>query len=112
MRTKTESLRHSESKREKSARVGRGTGDVPMEPGNRDDEEVAVRHADASGGDIRDNQHEGDRMRDIHVGKRGSEAASEDQPDKLRKIVRFEQEASSPSESSDPTVALEYPASC
>ena len=39
----------------KGARVERGAGDVPMEPGNRDDEQVAVRHADASGGDIREN---------------------------------------------------------
>ena len=37
-----------------------------MEPGNRDDEQVAVRHADASGGDIRENQHEEDRMRERH----------------------------------------------
>ena len=52
-------------------------------------------------------------MRDIHVGKRGPEAASEEQPDKLRKTVRFEQEASSSSAaaSSDPTVALENPSS-
>ena len=42
-----------------------------MEPVNRDDEQVAVRHADASGGYIRENQHEEDMMRDIHVGKRG-----------------------------------------
>ena len=48
-------------------------------------------------------------MRDIHVGKRGSEAG-EEQPDKLRKTVRFEQEASSAALSSDPTVALEYTA--
>ena len=84
---------------------------MPMEPGSRADEQVAVRHADASGGDIRENQHEEDRMRDIHVGKRGPEAACEEQPDKLRKTVRFEQEASSAAASSDPTVALEYPAS-
>ena len=45
----------------------------PMEPGNRDDEKVAVRHADASGGDIRENQHEEDRIRDIHVGKKKKE---------------------------------------
>ena len=51
-------------------------------------------------------QHEEERMRDIHVGKRGSEAASEEQPDKFRKTVRFEQEASSASSSSDPPVAL------
>ena len=82
-----------------------------MEPGNRDDEQVAVRHADASGGDIRENQHEEDRMRDIQVSKRGLEAAGEEQPDKLRKTVRFEQEAPNASASSDPYVALEYPAS-
>ena len=52
-------------------------------------------------------------MRDIHVGKRGPEAAGEEQPGKLRKTVRFEQEApsSSAAASSDPTVTLEYPAS-
>ena len=88
------------------ARVERGAGDVPMEPGNRDGEQVAVRHPDASGGDIRETQHEEDRMRDIHVGKRGSEAAGEEQPDKLRKTVRFEQEAPSAAASSDPSVAL------
>ena len=75
------------------------------EPGNRDDEQVVVRHADASGGDIRENQHEEDIMRDIHTGKRGSEAVGEEQADKLRKTVRFEQEAS---RASAPTVALEY----
>ena len=55
----------------KRARGKRCAGDVPMEPGNRSDEQVAVRHADASSGDIRENQHEEDRMGDIHVGKRG-----------------------------------------
>ena len=98
-------------KERKRARVERGAGDVPIGPRNRDDELVAVRHADASGGDIRENQHEEERMRDIDVGKRGSEAAGEDQPDKLRKTVRFEQEAPSAAPSSDPTVALEYPPS-
>ena len=98
-------------KERKRARVERGAGDVPMEPGNRDDEQVAVRHADASGGDIRENQHEEDRMRDIHVGKRGSEAAGEEYPDKLRKTVRFDQEASSASACSDPTVAQDFLAS-
>ena len=80
----TETERIKERKR---ARVERGAGDVPIEPGNRGDEQVAVRHADASGGDIMENQHEEDRMRDIRVGKRGSEAAGEEQPDKLRKTV-------------------------
>ena len=43
--------------------------------------------------------------------EKGPEAAGEEQPDKLRKTVRFEQEAPSAAASSDPTVALEYPAS-
>ena len=94
----------------KRARVERCAGDVPVEPGNRADEQVAVRHADASGGDIIENQHEEDRVRDIHVGTRGPEAG-EEQPDKSRKTVRFEQEASSAAASSDPYVALEYLAS-
>ena len=98
-------------KERKRARVERGAGDVPMKPGNRDDDHVAVRRADASGGDIRENQHEEKRMRDIHDGKKGYEAASEEQPDKLRKTLRFEQEASSASASSDPTVTPEYLAS-
>ena len=54
---------------------------------------MAVRHEDASGGDITENQHEEERMRDIQVSKRGSEAASEEQPDNLRKTGRLEQEA-------------------
>ena len=74
-----------------------------MEPRNRDDEQVAVRHADASGGGITENQQEENRMRDIHDGRRVSEAASEEQPDKLRKTVRFEQESPSASASSRPT---------
>ena len=98
-------------KERKRARVERGAGDVPVERGNRDDEQTAVRHADASGGDIRENQHDENRMRDIHVGKRGLEGASEEQPDKLRKTVRFEQEAPSAATSSDPAVPLECPAS-
>ena len=72
---------------------------------------MAVRHAGASGGDITENQHEENRMRDIHVGKRGSEAASEEQPDKLMKTVQFEQETPSASASSGTLVALGYPAS-
>ena len=62
-------------KERKRARVERGAEDVPMVPENRYDEQVAVRHTDASGGDIRENQHEEDRIRDIHIGKRGSVAA-------------------------------------
>ena len=71
------------------------------EPGNRD-EQVAVRHSDASGGYIMENQHEEERMRDIQVSKKGSEAASEEQTDKWKKKIRFEQEAPNASESSDP----------
>ena len=56
-------------KEKKRARVERRAGDVPVEAANRDDEQMAVRHADASGGDITENQHEENRMRDIHVGK-------------------------------------------
>ena len=97
-------------KERKRARVERGAGDVPVEPGNRD-EWVAVRHADASGGDIIENQHEEERMRYIQVSKRGSEAASEEQSDKWRNTERLEQEAPNASASSDPYVALEYPAS-
>ena len=69
---------------------------MPREPVSRADEQVAVRHADASGGDIRENQHVHNRVRDIHVGKKGSEAASEEQPDGAGTTH----------------VSLEYPASC
>ena len=71
-------------KERRRARVERCAGDMPMESGNRDDEQMALRHADASGGNIIENQHEEDRMRDIHIGKRGPEVAGEEQPDKLR----------------------------
>ena len=43
---------------------------MPMEPRNRDAGQRAVRHADASGGDITQNKHEENKMRDIRVGKR------------------------------------------
>ena len=54
-----------------------------------------------------------DRMREIHVGKRGSEAAGEEESDEWRKTVRFEQESlsSSAAASSYTTATLEYPAS-
>ena len=41
-----------------------------MEPGNRDDEQVAVRHADAPGGHIMENQHDEKKMRGIRVIKK------------------------------------------
>ena len=74
----------------------RGTGDVPKVLENRDDEQMAVRQADASGGYFIENHDEENRMRDIQVGTR-PEAASEEQPDKLRKTARFEQEGETPS---------------
>ena len=94
-------------KERKRARVERGAGNVPVEPGNRADEQKEVRHADASGGDFIENQHEENRMRDVHIGKRGSETADEEQPDKLRKTVRFEQEAPKTSSSSTTHVSLD-----
>ena len=60
---------------------------MPVEPGNREDEQMTVRHADASGADITENQHDENRMRDIHIGKRGSEAAIET----VRKRVQDEE---------------------
>ena len=60
---------------------------------------------------MNENQHDEKRMRDIRIAKRGSEAAGEEQPDKLRKTVRFKQEAPSAGSSSDRRVALEYPSS-
>ena len=97
-------------KEKRRARNERGAGDVLMEPGNKADEQVAVRHADASGGDIRESQHEEDKMRDIQVGKAGPEATGEEHFDKWRNTVRFEHEAPNASASSEPCVALEYPA--
>ena len=89
-------IAETERVREKRrARIERGAVDVPREPGNKDDEQVAVRHADASGGYIKENQHEQKRMRYVQVSKRRS--------------VRFEQESQNASASSDPKVALEYP---
>ena len=67
------------------ARRERGAVDVPGEPENRDDEQVAVRHEDALGGYITGNQHEEKLMRYIQVRKRGSEAASEEHSEKWRK---------------------------
>ena len=90
-----------------TAGVERGAGDVPMEP--RNEERMADRHAVEAGED--EKQHEENRMRDVHIGKRGSETANEEQPDKLSKTVRFEHEAPNTSSSSSTHVSLEYPAS-
>ena len=90
------------------ARIEPGAGDVPEVPREKDDEQVAVRHADASGGYIIENQHEEKRKRDIQVNERGSEATNEEQTVEWRKTVRSEQEAPNTSVSSDPYVALEH----
>ena len=86
-------------KERKRARVERKAGDLPMEHGKKDDKQMTIRHADASGGDITENQHDENIMRDSHIGKRGQETANEEQPDMLRKLVRFEQDDPSTSTS-------------
>ena len=63
------------------------------------EEQMAARHAVASGRGL-ESQHDENRMRGIHIGNRGSETANEEQPDKLRKTVRSEQEAPNISSSS------------
>ena len=80
---------------------------MPEEPGNKNVEQVAVRHADASDGYITENQYEKIRVRDIQVSKRGSGATSEEPSDKWRKIERLDHESPNTSASSDPCVALE-----
>ena len=70
---------------------------------------MADRHAVASGEE--EKQHEEDRMmRDIHIGNRGLETANEEQPDKLRKTIRFEQESPNTSSSSSTHVSLVFSA--
>ena len=75
------------------ARIERGAGDLPEEPGDKCDEQVTVRHAGASGDCSIENQHEEKRKRDMQVNERGSEATNEEQADEGRKMVRFEQDA-------------------
>ena len=70
---------------------------------------MADRHVVASGED--ESQHDENRMRDIHIDKRGSERARGEQPDKMRRTVRFEQEAPNTSPFSATPVSLEYLAS-
>ena len=107
-RMKTYKYRIAERRRVRGrrARIERGAGDVPEEPGSKNDEQVAVRRADAPGGT--ENQHEEKIMRDIRVNKRGSGATSEEQLDEWRKTERLEHEAPNTSASSDPFVALEH----
>ena len=82
-----------------------------VEPGNKNDEQVAVLHADASGGYIVENQHEKKIMRHIRVNKKdqGQQAKNnwtngERQNDLSMKLQ--------PSASSNPCVAPEYLVSC
>ena len=91
----------------KRAREERGVGEVPSEP--RKGEQMSDRHAVASGEDER--QHDENRIGDILIGQRGSETTNEEQPDKLRKTVRFDQDAPNTSPSSTMHVSLQYPAS-
>ena len=78
------------------ARVERGAGDVPGEPGNA--EQMADRHAVASGEE--EKQHEENRMRDIQNWQKRIGGSKQKQPDRLRKTVRFEQEVPNTSSSS------------
>ena len=64
---RTESLGGSESERIEEPELGEVQGEVLEESGNEYDEQVAVRHADASGGHIMENHHEKRRTRDIQV---------------------------------------------
>ena len=112
MKTYQDRIAETERVREGNrARIERGEGNVPMEPWNRDDEQVAVRQCGRIWPYITENHHEENRISDIQVSKKGSEAASEEQSDEWRKTERLEHEAPNASASSDPYVALEYPAS-
>ena len=63
-----------------------GAEDVPMEP--KSEEQMLDRHAVASGEE--EKPHEGNVMRNVHIGKRESETAHEEHADNLWKTVRFE----------------------
>ena len=80
---------------------------MPVEPRN-EEQQMADRHAVAFGEE--EKQHDENMMRDIHMGQTGPETANEGQPDKLRKTVRFEQEAPNTSSSLTMHVSLEHPA--
>ena len=106
-RPRTESPRHSEWKRGKELEL-RSARNVLVEPGN--EEQVVDRHAVASGEEEKTSTKE-NGMKDIHIGKGGSETAHEEQLDKSRKTLRFEQDAPNSSSYSTMHVFLEYPAS-
>ena len=54
------------------------------------------------------NQHEENKKRDIHVNEKGTETTNEEQMIECRKTIRFEQEVSNTSTSSDPFVTLRH----
>ena len=60
----------------------------------------------ADGGLARERRHDEIRMRNIYVGRRVSETVNEEQPDKLGKTVRFEQEAPNTSSSNHACLAV------
>ena len=110
MRTKTESLRQSESKRGKELEWSEVQGMCQWNPGI----ELMSRwrfdmptHLAVTSEKTSPNRTEWETS----TLAKEDQAAGAEQPDKLRKTARFEQEASSAAASSDPTVALEYPAS-
>ena len=78
-----------------------------MEP--RSGEQMSDRHAVASGED--ETQHDENRTRDIHSGKRGSETTPEEEPENVRKTAQSEQEPSNSASSSTMHVSLQHPAS-
>ena len=78
-----------------------------MEPGN--EEYMADRQAVASGEEER--QHDENIMRDIHIGKRGSETANKEQADILRTTGRIEQDTPNTESSSSMHVFVECLAS-
>ena len=73
-------------KERKRARVERGAGSV------------STWERGADGGV--EETHEGNIMRDVLVGKRGSETGNKEQSDNLRKTLQFEQDAPNASSSS------------
>ena len=109
MRAKIESPRESESERGEELELSEVQGMRVMNPGikmmSRWRFDMRTHLAVTS----EKTQHEEDRMRDIHISKRGSEAASEEQSDEWRKTERLEHEAPNTLARSDPCVAPEYP---
>ena len=105
---RTESLRESESERREELEMSEVRRMCLRNLGIKTDEQVAVRHADASGGYIIEEQHEKRNERETSKSTKEPEATNEDQTDEWRKTMRFEREAPNTSAFSDPHVALEH----